>query len=109
MGIQLISRVYRKSWGSASHKMVAIRLADVAKDDGTRIFPSVSTIASATDLSERQVQRIIKDFRKAGLLVIVRLGGGRSNPTEYKFDLAAMDRLPYAKRLQKIKRHEPTA
>jgi hypothetical protein len=79
--------------------MVAIRLADVAKDDGTKILPSLLSVASAAELSERQVQRIMKEFRKAGLLILVRPGGGRGNPTEYRFDLVAIDRLPYAKHL----------
>jgi hypothetical protein len=109
MGIQLISRVWRKSWGSTSHKMVAIRLADVANNDGTQIVPSILSVASATELSQRQVQRIMKELIKAGVLILVRPGGGRSNPAEYRFDLAAIDRLPYAKHLTKTNRLEPTA
>lgn len=57
-------------------KMVALRLADVARDDSTQIVPTIPTVASATELSERLVQRIMKAFRKAGLLVLVRPGGG---------------------------------
>src|SRR5688500_13158949 len=101
MGIQLVSKVYRKCWGTTSHKMVALRLADVAKDDGTKIVPSIFTVASATELSQRQVQRIMKGFRREGLLILVRPGGGRSKPAEYRFDLAAIDGLPYAKHLTK--------
>ncbi len=97
MSIRVISRVLPKRWGSPSRKIVAIKLADVANDDGTSIYPSIATVASEAELSERQVQRIMDEFREAGLLVVVRKGGGRNRPTEYRFDLAAIDRLPDAK------------
>jgi hypothetical protein len=97
MSIRVISRVLPKLWGSPSRKIVAIKLADVANDDGTRIYPSIFTVASEAELSKRQVQRIIDEFRKAGLLIVVRPGGGRNRPTEYRFDLEAIDRLPDAR------------
>ena len=37
-------------------KAVALKLADHSHDDGTRIFPSVATIAAQTEISERAVQ-----------------------------------------------------
>jgi hypothetical protein len=97
MSIHVISPVMRKRWGSPSRKIVAIKLADVANEDGTSIYPSIHTVASEAELSERQVQRIIDDFRKSGLLIVVRQGGGRNRPTEYRFDLEAIERLPEAK------------
>jgi hypothetical protein len=97
MSIRVISKVLPKRWGSPSRKIVAIKLADVANDDGSSIYPSIHTVASEAELSERQVQRIIEDFRKSELLIVVRPGGGRNRPTEYRFDLAAIDRLPDAK------------
>jgi hypothetical protein len=102
MSIRVISKVLPKRWGSPSRKIVAIKLADVAKEDGSSIYPSIFTVASEAELSERQVQRIIDEFRKAGLLVVVRPGGGRNRPTEYRFDLEAIDRLPDAKPVVEI-------
>jgi hypothetical protein len=97
MSIHVIAKVLPKRWGSPSRKIVAIKLADVANEDGTSIYPSIATVASEAELSERQVQRIMDEFREAGLLVVVKPGGGRNRPTEYRFDLAAIDRLPDAK------------
>ena len=97
MSIRVISRVLPKRWGSPSRKIVAIKLADVANDDGSSIYPSIFTVASEAELSERQVQRVMEEFRKAGLLIVVKPGGGRNRPTEYRFDLGAIDRLPDAK------------
>src|SRR5688572_15640247 len=97
MSIRVISRVLPKRWGSPSRKIVAIKLADVANEDGSSIYPSIFTVASEAELSERQVQRVMEEFRKAGLLIVVKPGGGRNRPTEYRFDLASIDRLPDAK------------
>jgi hypothetical protein len=97
MSIHIIARVLPKRWGSPSKKIVAIKLADVANEDGGRIYPSIFTVASEAELSGRQVQRVIDGFRKAGLLIVVRPGGGRNRPTEYRFDLEAIERLPDAK------------
>src|SRR5215216_1984530 len=97
MSIHVISRVLRKRWGSASRKIVAIKLADVANEDGTSIYPSIATVAGEAELSERQVQRIINDFRRSRLLIVVRPGGGRNRPTEYHFNVTAIDKLPDAR------------
>jgi hypothetical protein len=99
MSIQIIARVLPKRWGSPSRKIVAIKLADVAREDGSKIYPSIATVASEAELSERQVQRVLEEFRKEGLLVVVTKGGGRNRTTEYRFDLAAVDALPDAKPL----------
>jgi hypothetical protein len=107
MSIRVISKVLPKRWGSPSRKIVAIKLADVANDDGTRVYPSIFTVASEAELSERQVQRIMDDFRKAGLLIVVRPGGGRNRPTEYRFDLDAIDRLPDAKPVVEVEEPQP--
>ena len=97
MSIQVIAKVLPKRWGSPSRKIVALKLADVAREDGTRIYPAIATVAAEAELSERQVQRVMEEFRKEGLLVVVRKGGGRNRPTEYRFDMEVIERLPSAK------------
>jgi hypothetical protein len=97
MSIQVIASVLPKRWGSPSRKIVALKLADVAREDGTKIYPSIATVAAESELSERQVQRVMDEFRKEGLLVITRKGGGRFKTTEYRFDMAAIECLPDAR------------
>ena len=99
MSIQVIARVLPKRWGSPSRKIVALKLADVAREDGTKIYPSISTVAAESELSERQVQRVMDEFRKEGLLVVVRKGGGRYRTNEYRFDLPTIEMLPDARPL----------
>ena len=100
MSIQVIAKVLPKRWGSTTRKIVAIKLADVAREDGSKIYPSVATVASESELSERQVQRVLEEFRKEGLLIVVRKGGGRNKPTEYRLNLSAIDGLPDARLLR---------
>lgn len=97
MSIQVIARVLPKRWGSPSRKIVALKLADVAREDGTKIYPSIATVAAEAELSERQVQRVMNEFRTEGLLIITRKGGGRLKTTEYRFDMAAIESLPDAR------------
>jgi hypothetical protein len=97
MSIQVIARVLPKRWGSPSRKIVALKLADVAREDGSKIYPSIATVAAEAELSERQVQRVMDEFRKEGLLVITRKGGGRYKTTEYRLDMTAIECLPNAR------------
>jgi len=98
MSIHVISRVLRKRWGSACRKLVAIKLADVANDDGSSIFPAVQTIADECELSKRHVQRVMAEFQREGMLVLVKEGGnGPGSTNEYRLDLKQIDTLPAAK------------
>lgn len=93
-----MSRLFRAQLGSSSRKMLAVRLADFADDNGKGIWPSVETLSQETELSVRTVQRLLADFVKEGLLVIVRKASGRpGEATRYDFDMRMVDRLPDAK------------
>lgn len=98
MSILIMSRLFRAQLGSSSRKMLAVRLADFADDNGKGIWPSVETLAQETELSVRTVQRLLSDFVNEGLLVVVRKATGRpGEATRYDFDMRALDRLPDAK------------
>ena len=53
-----------------SQKLVLLKLADCGNDEGKSIYPSVSTIARQTCLSERHVKRILKDLKDNGIIKI---------------------------------------
>src|SRR4051812_40671604 len=99
MSVRVMALVYSARFGSrnnvtpAVRKAVALKLADYASDDGSRVFPSVATIAAQTEISDRTVQRALMGFVEEGLLKIVRKGGGR-HTTEYAFDLKFLLTLP---------------
>lgn len=98
MSILIMSRLFKAQLGSSSRKMLAVRLADFADDEGKGIWPSVERLAQETELSDRTVQRLLADFVKDGLLVVVKKASGRpGEATRYDFDMAALNRLPDAK------------
>ena len=64
-------------------KLVAILLANFANDQGLA-WPSIETLAKKTGLSRRQIQRILPQIEKAGLVQISK-GGGRKQSHRYQF------------------------
>ncbi|WP_408913819.1 helix-turn-helix domain-containing protein [Brucella pseudogrignonensis] len=98
MSITVMSQIFKKQMGSSSRKMLAVRLADFADDDGRGIWPSVATLARETDLSERTVQRLLRNFVDEGLLVVVSAASGRpGEPTRYDFNMRTLIGLRDAK------------
>ncbi len=89
-----MSRIFRKQLGSSSRKMLAVRLADFTDDNGCGIWPSVGRLARETDLSERTVQRLLREFVDDGLLIVVAEASGRpGEATRYDFDMMALGNL----------------
>ncbi|WP_141652290.1 helix-turn-helix domain-containing protein [Rhizobium grahamii] len=77
--------------GGCNRKLLAVRLADFADDEGRGIYPGVKRLAAETELSERTIQRILADFVQDGILVVVKEASGRpGQATRYDFDLAAL-------------------
>jgi len=98
MSIAIMSQLFKAHLGSTNRKMLAVRLADFADDDGKGIWPTVGRLAQETELSERSVQRILAEFVEEGLLVVVRKGGSKpGEATRYDFNMAALARLKVPK------------
>lgn len=86
-----MSRLFRMNLGGCNRKLLAVRLADFADDEGRGIYPGVKRLASETELSERTIQRILADFVSEGILVVVKEATGRpGQATRYDFDLARL-------------------
>jgi hypothetical protein len=90
----LLGLGFRADMGTCVRKLVVLKLIDACEDDGTRIFPAISTVARAAQCSPRQVQREIRAFLDAGLLRLVREGGkGPRSTNEYAMDLDVLGRI----------------
>jgi hypothetical protein len=72
---------------------VASALAGHGHDDGSSIFPSVRLVAWKADKSERQVQRILHEFERTGLLVKVA-EARQHRAVEYRMDVSAAPAKP---------------
>lgn len=75
-------------------QQVLLKLADHADQEGNNVRPSAESVAYYTQLSERTVRRVLKWLRDEKVLIVVRAGGGKGNPTEYRLDLDALPIKP---------------
>lgn len=70
-----MSQVMRSRLPGPTHKLILIMLADYANNEGV-CWPSLATMATYSQLSRRQIQRILKDLRDGGLLEIAKPATG---------------------------------
>jgi len=92
MSVKLMGQVWElKIDHATSHVLIA--MADHARDDGSRCFPSVGYLSWKTNYSVRQVQRILVNLEDRGIIIPVAYqNGGRGFATEYQLILAAAPR-----------------
>jgi hypothetical protein len=94
MSAFLLGIGFRADMGTCARKLVLLKLIDACDDDGSRIFPAISTIARAAQCSTRQVQRELKAFLDIGLIRLVREGGkGPRSTNEYALNLEVLQLL----------------
>lgn len=72
-----------------SLKPTATTLASLARDDGTRLFPSVAYLAWLRGKSARVIQQDLAALRTARVLVVER-PAAPDRPTVYRFDASAL-------------------
>lgn len=80
----------------ATEKLVLLRLADFADDQGFNIYPAVQTVADDCGVGARAVQLTLKKLVGVGILVIINQGGGRGRATEYAIDMDLIRQLKAA-------------
>jgi hypothetical protein len=92
MSVKLMGEVWElKIDHATSHVLLA--MADHARDDGSRCFPSVGYLSWKTNYSLRQVQRILANLEDTGIIIPVAYqNGGGGFATEYQLVLAAAPR-----------------
>lgn len=94
MSARLLGLGFGCDMGTPCRKLVLLKLIDACDDDGSRIFPAVSTIAQAAQCSKRQVQRELANFVGHGLLIVVKSGGrGPHSTREYQLDIAKLRQI----------------
>ncbi|MEK9754808.1 MAG: helix-turn-helix domain-containing protein [Rhodospirillaceae bacterium] len=94
MSARLLGVGFSCNMGTAGRKLILLKLIDACDDDGSNIYPSVSTIATAAQCSARQVQRELAGFCRVGLLSVVASGGrGPGSTTHYQLDVARLHEL----------------
>lgn len=94
MGYRIVNLVMPCRFGNSQRKLIAFKLADVASDDGTKIYPSIATTAKVAECSPKTVIRTEKEWVKLGLLILVKKGGKRPGDTnEYSYNMPMLEAL----------------
>lgn len=87
MSIRLMTEVWQRLDCSGNRLLTALALADIASDNGDRIYPGVQSLADKTRQDRRQVQRHLSFFKKVGWIEQKSSGkGGRSLATRYRIN-----------------------
>lgn len=76
MSIKVMTWIWDNADAKGSELLLLLALADFAADDGY-CWPTISTLAEKTRLSERQVFRLLQKLEDAGELTVIR--GRRNN------------------------------
>lgn len=88
MSVKVMTAVFERYPNGGGEMLLALALADHASDDGTKVFPSVETLAEKTRQSVRSVQYQLRRMEESGWLILVSAGnGGRSMTREYRISL----------------------
>lgn len=73
-------------------KLVLLALADYANEEGEHVYPSVRTLTRKTDVSGRQIQRLLREFEERRWLKCVKESTPTS-PRVYRLDAATLKAL----------------
>lgn len=94
MSTLLVGYALKARLHSRTRKLVLIKLLDHAREDGTRIYPSLQSIADDAECSASTARRTLKEFCQVGLLRRVREGGaGPGSTAHYELDVDLLIRL----------------
>lgn len=94
MSIELMTLVWKVPFPTSTQMVVALKLADHAEDDGSKIYPGRASLAERARCSESSVKLILKMFREAGILIVVEEGGrGPHDTTRYKMNVGLLQAI----------------
>lgn len=88
MSVRQMGEVWRRWTESPGERLILLRLADCANDEGENVYPSRQLLEDETGLGERQTDTIMASLRKRGVLEPV---GRRGKRWAYRLHL---DQLP---------------
>lgn len=87
MSVYIMVPVFETTQLTSTEKLVALSMADNARQDGSDAFPSISTTARKTGLSDRTIQRTLQSLVKKGVLKVQK-EATPDRPTTYQFLLS---------------------
>lgn len=95
MSVRMMSAVWDLDGLTVGEKMVLLKLADCANDEGRNAYPALATVARACSLDERSVRRILAKLREAGTIEIEQEHDRATHrPTTYVVKLPGVNLSP---------------
>jgi hypothetical protein len=92
MSIRVMTQIWDCDAYEGGTLLVLLAMADWAQDDGTRVFPSMKTLAQKARLSVRGAQNCVARLKRDGVIFEVN-SARRGRPTEYKIMLDRVKEL----------------
>ncbi len=90
--------VWRSDFPTPAAKLVALKLADNANDDGENVWPSISTVETRTGLSRSAVCEWLRIYDKVRLVEKVGVVGGKKGTTLRRFGMDVLSGLADTRR-----------
>lgn len=92
MSVRVMSLVWDAPFPTPTAKLIALKLADCANDDGANVFPSRRTVERATMCSTAAVKNWLAVLERANLLLVERrsLGGAHRDTTVRRFNMVLL-------------------
>jgi hypothetical protein len=104
MSVTLMGLCWRIEWPTMPMRLLALKLADCANDDGENVYPSVDRVERETGLSEAAIRRDLAALEESGVLEVIeeRHGNrwGRST-TIRRFDTEKLRGLAWTEKRHK--------
>lgn len=96
MSIKLMNLIWSDNTGRLNgiETAILLKMADHAADDGSSIYPSLTTLCKTTKFSKSAVTRSIKSLIDKRLLVCVRPGKAKHQTTIYRIDVKNLEEVP---------------
>ena len=79
MSVKMMTMVFDRYPNGGGEMLLALSLADHASDDGSRVYPSVKSLALKTRQAERSVQYQLRRMEEAMWLLLENSGNGGRN------------------------------
>ena len=96
MSVRVMTTVWDCDMPTQAAKLIALKLADCANDDGANVYPSAARVERETGCSTSTVREVLALLEAQGLLVVDHEGVGNRtgySTTVRRFDLARLAAL----------------
>jgi hypothetical protein len=93
MSVELTSLAWRVKFPSPTQKLVLLRLADFASDNGFGVFPSIARLADEVGASERQIQYALRALEGCELISRTDASKSTKKTNEWTIDVELLIKL----------------